>query len=98
LIGGTTDYDTNAAALASILAEWSSPTEDYTTRMAHLMGLMGGLNGSNFLNATTVHDNGKVDTLIGGSGMDWYFARTMMDVMMDVIKNQTSGEVVTPIT
>jgi hypothetical protein len=92
LIGGTTNYDNNAAALASILAEWSS-NNDYPTRMAHLMGPMGGLNGTNFLNNMTVHDNHMIDTLIGGSGMDWYFAG-----MADVIKNQTSGEMVTPIT
>jgi hypothetical protein len=92
LIGGTTDYDNNAAVLASILAEWGS-NADYATRIAHLMGTMsGGLNGSNVLNTNTVHDNGMVDTLIGGSGMDWYFAG-----MTDVIKNQTSGEIVTSI-
>jgi hypothetical protein len=92
LIGGTTDYDNNAAALASILAEWSS-SADYATRIVHLMGTMsGGLNGSNVLNATTVHDNGMVDTLTGGAGMDWFFQG-----MMDILKNQTSGEVVTSI-
>jgi len=92
LIGGTTDYDNNAAALASVLAEWSS-NSDYSTRIAHLMGTMsGGLNGSNFLNATTVHDNGMADTLVGGSGMDWFFAG-----MTDILKNQASGEVVTSI-
>src|SRR5262249_28834591 len=84
LIGGTTNYDNNAAALESILAEWSS-NNDYSTRMAHLIGPTGGLNGTNFLNNMTVHDNHMIDTLIGGSGMDWYFAG-----MMDVIKNQTS--------
>jgi hypothetical protein len=92
LIGGTTDYGNNAAALASILAEWGS-NADYTTRIAHLMGtISGGLNGSNILNTTTVHDNGMVDTLIGGAGMDWFFQG-----MMDVLKNQTSGEIVTSI-
>jgi hypothetical protein len=93
LIGGTTDYDTNAAALASILAEWSRTDMDYSMRMAHLLGTTtGGLNGNNILTNMTVHDNHVVDTLTGGSGMDWYFAG-----MADVIKNQASGEVVTPI-
>jgi hypothetical protein len=92
LIGGTTDYDNNAAALAAILAEWSSGA-DYATRIAHIIGTMpGGLNGTNVLNSTTVHDNGKADTLIGGTGMDWFFQG-----MTDVIKNQASGETVTPI-
>jgi Ca2+-binding RTX toxin-like protein len=92
LIGGTTDFDTNAAALASILAEWGS-TSAYMTRIDHIMGtLSGGLNGTNFLNSTTVHDNGKADTLMGGTGMDWFFAG-----MMDVLKNKTPDETVTTI-
>src|SRR5262249_20629850 len=45
LIGGTTSFDNNAAALAAVLAEWSRTDADYTTRIAHLMGTMsGGLN------------------------------------------------------
>jgi Ca2+-binding RTX toxin-like protein len=93
LIGGTTDYDNNTAALAAILAEWSRSDIDYSTRIAHLNGSMsGGLNGNYLLNANTVHGNGQADNLYGGSGMDWFFAG-----MMDVIFNQTSGEVVTPI-
>jgi Ca2+-binding RTX toxin-like protein len=93
LIGGTTAYDNNAAALASILAEWSRTDIDYATCIAHLTGSMsGGLNGSYFLNASTVHDNGLADNLYGGPGMDWFFAG-----IMDVIYNKTSGEVVTQI-
>jgi Ca2+-binding RTX toxin-like protein len=82
LIGGTTDYDNNAAALAAILAEWGS-TDSYTTRIASLMGT---------LNPSTVHDNGMADNLYGGTGMDWFFAG-----MMDVLFNKTAGEVVTTI-
>jgi hypothetical protein len=92
LIGGTTDYDNNAAALAAILAEWSS-SDDYATRIARLMGTMsGGLNGSYLLNASTVHDNGQADTLVGGAGLDWFLAG-----MADVIRNRTSGETTTTI-
>jgi Ca2+-binding RTX toxin-like protein len=90
LIGGTTAYDNNAAALAAILAEWSS-SDTYSTRLARLAG-GGGLNGSYVLNTGTVHDNGLADTLSGGPGMDWFFAG-----MMDVLFNKTPDEVVTPI-
>src|SRR6266446_10861510 len=38
LIGGTTTYDNNAAALAAVLAEWSRTDIDYLTRIAHLNG------------------------------------------------------------
>jgi hypothetical protein len=92
LIGGTTAYDNNAAALAAILAEWGS-ADDYLTRIARLTGTMGGgLNGPYLLNAGTVHGNGLADYLYGGPGLDWYFAG-----LMDVLFNKTSGEVVTPV-
>ena len=93
MIGGTTAYDNNAAALAAILAEWSRTDIDYSTRIARLNGSMsGGLNGSNFLNAGTAHSNGLADNLYGGSGLDWDFAG-----MMDVLFNKATGEVVTQI-
>jgi Ca2+-binding RTX toxin-like protein len=93
LIGGTTAYDNNAAALAAILAEWSRTDIDYSTRIAHLTGNMsGGLNGSYLLNSSTVHGNGLADNLYGGPGMDWFLAG-----MMDVFFNKTTGEVVTPV-
>jgi Ca2+-binding RTX toxin-like protein len=93
LIGGTTAYDNNAAALAAILAEWSRSDIDYATRIAHLTGSMtGGLNGSNFLNSSTVHNNGQANNLYGGPGMDWFLAG-----MMDALFNKTTGEVVTQI-
>src|SRR5262249_37003495 len=93
LIGGTTDYDNNAAALAAILAEWSRTDIDYATRIAHLTGSMsGGLNGSYVLNSNTVRGNRQADNLYGGTGMDWFMTGTT-----DVIFNKTSGEAVTQI-
>jgi Ca2+-binding RTX toxin-like protein len=87
LIGGTTAYDSNVAALASILAEWGS-ADDYATRIARLAGsISGGLNGVYFLNANTVHDNDLADYLYGGAGLDWYFAG-----LMGVLFNKTTGE------
>jgi phospholipase C len=74
-IGGFTDFDANRKALDSLLAEWSlsSPGSTYATKVAHLSGMAGGLNGTNFLTPTTVHDNGAVDNVIGGPGPDWFF-------------------------
>jgi streptogramin lyase len=101
LIGGWTDYDlSNTAmtydkklpALEAIMAEWGSG-DSYTTRINDLTN-GGGLNGSSRLNTSTVHDNGKVDTLVGTTttALDWFFAGTS-----DVVKNKTSGEVQTAI-
>jgi len=92
LIGGTTSFDNNAAALAAVLAEWSRTDVDYLTRVAHLNGTSsGGLNGSVLLiKSTTVHNNGLADSLSGGAGLDWYFAG-----VLDVLLNNAAGEIVT---
>jgi len=96
LIGGTTAYDNNAAALAAVLAEWSRTDIDYASRIAHLTGTIGGMNVLSgtyfFLNPSTVHGNGLADNLYGGAGLDWYFAAAL-----DVISNHSTGEVITPI-
>jgi hypothetical protein len=93
LIGGTTSYDGNAAALAAILAEWSRTDIDYATRIAHLTGSSsGGLNGTFFLNASTVQADGMVNKLYGGAGLDWYFAG-----LADLLFNHVPGEVITQV-
>jgi Ca2+-binding RTX toxin-like protein len=73
LIGGRTDYDSDDAALLSIMAEWQSHGS-YLQRTANLRD-GGGLNGSIVLRAgVTVHDDSKTDALTGGGGRDWLFA------------------------
>jgi hypothetical protein len=102
LIGGTTDYDLTSramtydkklAALEAILAEWGS-ADSYTTRVNDLL-FGGGSNGQCLLNASTVHDNGQVDTLFGatGSALDWFLAG-----LTDVVKHKQTGEVQTTIS
>src|SRR5262249_1054882 len=59
LVSGTTDYDVNAAALKALLAEWSGP-DSYVTRINKINIL--GVSGFK-LNKTTVHSNGKANTL-----------------------------------
>jgi len=92
LIGGTTNYDSDAVALAAFLAEWSS-SDDYATRIAKLsVSLYADKPGT----PGTVHDNPLADnyhdSLQGGTGMDWFFKG-----MMDVFSNKTTDETVTPI-
>jgi hypothetical protein len=86
-------YDKKLSALEAIMAEWGS-ADSYATRVNDLLN-GGGSNGSSVLNTSTVHDNGKVDTLIGttGSAFDWFLAG-----LTDVIKNKKSGEVQTTIS
>jgi uncharacterized protein (TIGR03118 family) len=72
LIGGSTLYDVNSAALLQILNEWTS-TDSYNTRVDKLRNGTGGLP---ILDATTVFDDGVRDQLVGGPGLDWFFAGT----------------------
>ena len=72
LIGGSTTHDANAAALAAILAEWSSGAA-IDTRVARLRS---GADGLPPLNETTVLDDAARDVLLGGLGTDWFFAGT----------------------
>jgi Ca2+-binding RTX toxin-like protein len=76
LIAGSTDFDSNDAALCSILAEWTS-ARSYTVRVQNLRdgtGSTSRLNGSVFLTDSTVHDDGVVDMLTGSSGQDWFLS------------------------
>ena len=76
LIGGTTDYDRNAASLRAIMAEWTS-SNDYAARVANLRN---GTNGAPILNATTVRSNGG-NTLNGNAGRDFFFANVDLDTL-----------------
>jgi hypothetical protein len=95
LIGGTTDYDSNLAALAAIMAEWGRTDADYTTRINHLNGTLGGgLNGGYVLTANTVHDDAASDTLYGEGGNDWFFAH-LSGTTKDKVKDLAAGEALT---
>jgi hypothetical protein len=72
LIGGTTAWDDNPAALAAIMAEWSRTDLSYRQRLVHLVR-GGGLNGSYVLNPSTVTANGLANTLTGDGGRDIFF-------------------------
>ncbi len=71
LIGGSTAYDASTPKLLQILGEWASPTDSYAVRVDKLRHGTGGLP---VLDATTVTDDGAVDDLSGGAGLDWFFA------------------------
>jgi PKD repeat protein len=73
LLGGTTDYDTDFIALALLSAEWVRTDADFTTRVQHLTGQQsGGHNGTRYLDAQSVNDDGVADDLFGEAGADWF--------------------------
>jgi hypothetical protein len=79
LIGGTTDYDANLAALDAIFAEWTRTDLGFSDRFSDLTLGRNGL-GARPLNevngrlialtATTVHADRSPDTLIGSDRTD----------------------------
>jgi hypothetical protein len=89
LVSGTTDFDRNQAALAAILAEWTSALS-YQARTDHIGGQPGGQNGSHYLindgPSPTVHDDNQRDLLTGDAGRDWYFANLFLDAGDDATR------------
>jgi acrosin len=79
LIAGNTVYDANDAALMTLLTEWQS-ADSYTTRIAKIRsGVLPG--GVRLVAGTTVLDDGAADHLIGGGGLDWFFANRPRDTI-----------------
>jgi uncharacterized protein (TIGR03118 family) len=72
LIGGSTTFDADPGSLLQILGEWTS-TDPYATRVDKLRN---GTGGPPKLDPTTVTDDLLKDLLMGGMGLDWFFAGT----------------------
>ncbi len=86
---GTTTFDANLAQIDNLLAYWSRTDFDYDTRVAALRA--GTVIGAPKLNSTTVKNDTAANTLNGGSGLDWFFAK-LAGNPKDTINNQISGE------
>lgn len=81
LIGNRVTFENNAVALQFVLAEWTS-SRSYASRVANLKGTGSGtrLNGTTFLNASTVLDDNAIDTLMGSTGQDWFLGTIGQDL------------------
>src|SRR5262249_6463669 len=88
VIGGYTNYDSsssaNDVALEAILTEWQS-ADSYSTRVSKIKSGVPG--GYKLVFGTTVHDDGKANTLTGNAGTDWFFQGAL-----DTITDHQSGE------
>jgi hypothetical protein len=73
LIGGGTAWDTNPAALAAIMHEWTDTSLTFKQRVHALRkGIV--VNGQTYaLNRSTVMKDTSPDNLNGGSGRNWFF-------------------------
>jgi hypothetical protein len=72
LVGGTSVWDTNSAAIDAIMAEWTRNDLSHRQRLVHIMR-GGGLNGSYVLNPFTVTSNSKANLMYGYGGRDVFF-------------------------
>jgi fibronectin-binding autotransporter adhesin len=78
LIGGSTAFDANDAALSAILAEWSS-SRPRSARIANIeRGSDSGRrrSGGAFLKPSTLVDDGARDILAGNALRDWFLLGT----------------------
>ncbi len=73
LISGATKFDTNLPMIDNLLAYWSRTDLSNSARVAALRA--GSVSGVSALNATNVLNDTSVDTLHGGAGLDWFFAK-----------------------
>jgi hypothetical protein len=71
LIGDSTVYDSNASALAAVLAQWTAPLP-YATKINNV--LTGNNPGHIALGAGIVLDDKAVDQIFGGGGLDWFWS------------------------
>jgi Ca2+-binding RTX toxin-like protein len=71
LISGGTAFYLDPTGHNNVFPEWTSGAS-YADRVAHLSGQPGGLNQGWFFSANALPDDGVVDVLVGGKGMDWF--------------------------
>jgi autotransporter-associated beta strand protein len=75
LIGGKTAYDTSLAALQDLMQYWDNPNATTLDSLVNPLKSKKGVtvNGQVLmLNSTTVQDDNAADSLIGGSGANWF--------------------------
>jgi uncharacterized protein (TIGR03118 family) len=84
LIGGSTAFDGNTAALQQILGVWTG-TGSYATRVD---AIRNGTNGVPKLDATSVTDDGVRDLLAGGAGLDWFFGTSPPDMLIGKLSTE----------
>jgi Ca2+-binding RTX toxin-like protein len=91
LINGTTSFDTNVTTLNSIYTFWIG-AGSFTTRVSALRG--GTATGVSIaLNSTNVFDDTSSDTMTGGAGPNWFFAKQSAPAIDD-ITDQTSNDAI----
>lgn len=77
LIGARYVDENDTTALTALRAEWTS-SSSFNDRTGHLLGtLAGGLHEGFSLTRSTVKEDSSADSLVGGSGRDWYLRNSL---------------------
>jgi hypothetical protein len=72
-------------------ARINASVNNYADRLAHLTGTSGGLNGGKRLDGANVLHDTAVDILLGGAGLDLFFAK-LANPARDSLGDKTGSE------
>lgn len=86
LIAGVTIYDNSRTSLITLRTRWISSAQ-YVARIEALRSGVGIPAVSLSANTTALNDNGDLDVLTGGTGLDWYF-RALDDAVSDLFAGE----------
>jgi serralysin len=86
LIAGVTIYDSSRTSLITLRTRWISSAQ-YVARIEALRSGVGIPAVSLSANTTALNDNGDLDVLTGGTGLDWYF-RALDDAVSDLFAGE----------
>lgn len=88
IVSGRSTYYFNTLSLLFLRQEWTSGNL-FDDRVSHLSGAPGGFNGpANVIPGSTAIKDSSQDTLIGGSGQDWFLYRYFHDIINDTVDPQ----------
>src|SRR3954454_18386514 len=92
VVAGTTAYDQDLPALASVMREWTSDA-DYWLRIRHLFGYAGDgpQNAGVLLLPSDVTGDSTADTVSGDGGTDFWFVA--ISGTKDKLADYGAGEV-----
>lgn len=92
LIDGTTLHDSDMVALKAIRSAWISDST-YTSRINDLLGNNStSANAPYYLTSTTTVDDSDADSMLGGTGMDWFLRTKSNNTIGDLESGEWIGE------
>ena len=91
LIAGTTSFDHNESALATIMAEWGS-SDSYATRVAKIGN--GTLAGGVSLSTSTIVASKAADQLYASTGADWFWELSPLDQILNLSTQKKASTII----